>query len=102
MDVELARRQWDDAHRRVLELAADPVAYERVLGEVEAVTVELRKRVGATFSLTDLARAYDEADRWSRDAIEERVEHPTWPRTASLASDAAFHLYARGASDYRP
>jgi hypothetical protein len=101
-DVELARRQWDEAHRRVRELAGDPVAFERVLREIDAVTVELRKRVGATFSLADLAEAYDDAERWSRDAIEERVEHSTWPRTASLAADAAFHLYARGATDYHP
>jgi hypothetical protein len=100
--VDLARRQWEEANRRVLRLAVDPVAHERVLREIEAVTAELQRRVGATFSLHQLADVYDGAESWSRDAIEDRVEHPTWPRTASLATDAAFHLYARGATDYRP
>jgi hypothetical protein len=100
--VDLARRQWEDADRRVHELAPDAIAYDRVLREIEAVTEELRRRVGATFSLAELADAYDAAEGWSREAIGDRVAHPTWPRTASLATDAAFHLYARGATDYRP
>ncbi len=102
VDVELARQQWEDGHRRVRELAADPVAGERVLAEVDAVMAELRRTIGAAFTLAELAEAYAGSERWLREAIEDAVEHPGWARTVSLAGDAAFHLYARGATDYAP
>jgi hypothetical protein len=101
-NVELARRQWEEAHRRVQQAAADPLAGERLHREIEAVGEELRRRVGQTFTLAELASVYTGADRWAVDAIQERVAHRGWARTASLAADAAFHLYARGATDYRP
>jgi hypothetical protein len=69
---------------------------------METVTAELRRRVGASFTLTELAAAYDDSERWTLTAISERCYRPGWVRTASSAVDAAFHLYARGARDYRP
>jgi hypothetical protein len=70
--------------------------------EVEAVTAELRRRVGTTFTLAELATAYERSDDWVAEAIGERVEHASWARTATLAADAAFHVYSRGATDYVP
>jgi len=57
--------------------------------------------VGETFTLAQLADAYGEADRWSREALEERGPARSY-RDAALVGDAAFYLYARGAIDYRP
>jgi len=37
-----------------------------------------------------------------RAAMEERATVPDWARQLSLVQDAAFHLYARGATDYVP
>jgi hypothetical protein len=102
IDVELARRQWEEAQRRVDAAAGDRVVQERLLREIEVVSEELRRRVGATFTLAELAGVYAGADRWAQDAIQDRVEHRGSARTASLAADAAFHRYARGASDYSP
>jgi hypothetical protein len=102
VDVQLARQEWEEGYRRLRDLERDPAASNRLHAEVDAVLAELRRRVGATFDLAQLARAYAGADEWARDAIEEGVEHAGWVRTASLAADAAFHLYARGATDYRP
>jgi hypothetical protein len=65
-------------------------------------TEELRKRVGETFTLAELADAYGTSDEWLREAVEERVEAPGWQRHLSVVQDAAFHLYARGATDYTP
>jgi hypothetical protein len=70
--------------------------------QVELVAAELRRRVGGTFTLAELARAYDRADDWARDVLNDaRDQDAPLPDTATVA-DAAFHLYARGASDYSP
>jgi hypothetical protein len=37
-----------------------------------------------------------------RHAVEDRMESSGWIRQLSLVQDAAFHNYARGATDYRP
>jgi hypothetical protein len=73
-----------------------------LLAQLEVVTDELRKRVGQTFTLDELVAAYKGAERWSRDAISERVPSPGWPRTVSVVEDEAFHQYQRGAVDYVP
>jgi hypothetical protein len=100
--LENVRREWEEAHRRVQSEAGNPVQYERMLAQVEAVTDELRRRVGQTFTLAELADAYIGADDWSRDAVSERAPAPGWPRTVSYVAGAAFHVYSRGAVDFRP
>lgn len=100
-DVESARREWEDAYRRV-ESEPDPGLAERLHAQVEVVRDELRRRVGGTYTLQDLASVYWEAERWVRDAVSERAPAPGWPRTLSLVEGAAFHVYARGALDYVP
>lgn len=102
VSVELVRREWEDGHRRLLDQARGSSNSDALFAQVDAVTEELRKRVGETFTLAQLADTYSEADGWSRDAVANRAPVPGWPRTASLAADAAFHLYARGAVDYLP
>ena len=95
MDVNLARQQWQNGERRV---AANPA-----LGvQVDLVVAELRKRVGQTFTLSELVAAYDGADDWARDAIDFAEPDAPPPLEASTVTDAAFHRYARGATDYIP
>ena len=101
-EVESARREWEDGHRRLEEQSQDRAAGERLQAQVEAVTGELRRRVGGTYTLAELTRAYTGAERWSRAAVAEGAPFPGWPRTLSLVEASAFHLYARGASDYEP
>jgi hypothetical protein len=99
-ELESARREWEEGHRRLLEEAKDEVAGERLYAQVDAVTAELRRRVGGVYTLPELVEAYDRAEDWSRTAVSERAATPGWPRTLSLVEAAAFHLYARGAQDY--
>jgi hypothetical protein len=101
-EVESARRDWEEGHRRLLEQAGDSRAREQLLAQVDAVGAELRRRVGGTFTLRELAEAYAGAEEWSRGVVAEEAPAPGWPRTLSLVEAAAFHLYARGAQDYRP
>jgi hypothetical protein len=97
---ELARQQWAESYERLLKAPSgvDP----RVSEQMETVTAELRRRVGGSFTLTELAATYEDSERWTMAVISERCYRPGWIRTASSAADAAFHLYARGARDYRP
>jgi len=74
VDLELARQQWGDGYRRLEERRGDRGRYERLLGQVDAVTAELRRRVGQTFTLGELAAVYDGADAWAREAVEDADE----------------------------
>src|SRR3954447_20173360 len=99
--VETTRREWEEGYRRLQALADDPALYNGLLDQVGIVIDELRRRVGETFTLAELVRSYEHADRWSRESLEERGA-PRAHRHAALIGDAAFPLYSRGASDYRP
>ena len=102
MDVQLARQHWTDGRRRVESARSDPAAYARLNAQVELVAAELRRRIGQSFTLEELAQAYDGADDWARVVLyDARDEDAPLPETAIVA-DAAFELYARGASDYAP
>jgi hypothetical protein len=100
--VEAARQQWAEGNRRLESRASEREAYRRLLYQLEIATEELRKRVGETFTLAELADAYDRSDEWMREAMEERAATRDWARQLSVVQDAAFHLYARGATDYVP
>ena len=98
--LDLARHEWEDGRRRLEEARGDSRRYHRLVGQVELVTNELRKRVGQTYTLAELAAAYGDAERWARELVEERAPSPGWPRDLALVLAAAFHAYQRGAVDY--
>lgn len=100
--VDAARQQWEEGNRRLESHSSDPQAYLRLIEQLEVATEELRKRIGETFTLAELTEAYSASDHWLREAVAERVEAPGWQRQLSVVQDAAFHLYARGATDYKP
>jgi hypothetical protein len=93
--------EWEESARRLDAAADDPDRYVALLDQLELVTAELRKRVGQTFTLDDLARAYGEAERWAAAVLAERDDLPDWwPQSLATVLGAAFHAYARSASDY--
>jgi hypothetical protein len=102
VDVELARHHWEDGRRRIEALRADPAAYRLLTAQVELVTSELRRRLGQTYTLEQLASAYDGADEWARDVLDDAREEGAPPPETPTVADAAFYVYARGASDYEP
>ena len=93
-DVASARRDWEDGYRRFRAAETDPSEAEKLHRQAEVVTRELRRRVGGVFTLEELATAYIDADAWAQDAVSEHAPQPGWPRTVSVAADAAFHVYA--------
>ena len=100
--LDTTRREWEEGNRRLQAAASDRTLYERLLVDVDLVLEQLRRRVGQTFTLGDLATAYGDADRWVQAALQEADPAPGWPARSTTAQDAAFHLYSRGALDYRP
>ena len=101
-DVESARREWETAYRRLGESARAPGTPDGLDRQLRVVTEELRKRVGSTFTIRELADEYDRADEWARDAVAERATSPGWLSSLAIVEGAAFHLYSRGAVDYEP
>jgi hypothetical protein len=100
--LEQTRREWEQGYERLQQEVRETPRGEQILKELDAVTAELRRRVGQTFALAELADAYGTAEAWSREAVAETEPTSGWPRRLSTVTDAAFHLYSRGALDYEP
>lgn len=89
-----ARFAWEEGVRSLAETRSEPT---RRLAD--AVSDELRRRVGTTFTMLQLVAAWEDASGWFLD-LAQRVapRHPeAWD--ASVALDAAFGRYARAATD---
>jgi hypothetical protein len=103
--LETARFQWDEGARRLEETRADPPRYRQLASLVDAVADQLRRRVGQTFTLDQLADAYGGSEDWVRDVVvaatPARGARAGLP-DSSVVQDAAFAQYARGATDYVP
>ena len=102
MEIELARQQWHEGNRRVERARSDHARFARLHLQVEFVTAELRRRIGQTFTLAELADAYAGADDWARSVLHDAEPDVSPPAEASTVTDAAFYLSARGAQDYTP
>ncbi|MDQ3858227.1 MAG: hypothetical protein M3327_07245 [Actinomycetota bacterium] len=103
--LEAARVQWDEGMRRVEAERGDVARYRQLSALVDAVGDELRRRVGQTFTLSELATAYTGADDWARETVLAATPSRAarvGGADAALVLDAAFGQYARGASDYHP
>ncbi|HSS79832.1 MAG TPA: hypothetical protein VLK24_01430 [Gaiellaceae bacterium] len=100
--LETTRGEWAEGYRRLQAAASDRALYERMLSEVGLVLEQLRRRVGQSFTIDELASAYGDADRWVLETLEIAEAPPGWPARSTIVQDAAFHLYSRGAIDYKP
>jgi hypothetical protein len=100
--VDGARREWAEGYRRFLREASDSRRAEVLHRQVDVVTDELRRRVGGTFTLAELAGVYAGAEAWLLAVVDEQAPSEGWARTVSIAGDAAFYAYSRAAQDYVP
>jgi hypothetical protein len=102
--IDSARHQWEEGRRRVEEQASDRRRYRDLMLLVDAIVDELRKQVGTTFTVAELADAYVGAEVWVRDVVADATppEAKAGQRDSVLVQDAAFASYARGAIDYVP
>jgi hypothetical protein len=98
---QIVQQEWEEGHRRLEDERHDRRRYETLLRQVEIVSEELRKQVGQTFTISELAASYRDAERWARETVEDRAPSPGWPRDLALVLAAAYFTYQRGASDYQ-
>jgi hypothetical protein len=103
--IDPARQQWADAAKRLDAEQPDPVRHRQLWALVDAIVDELRRRVGQRFTLDELVALHSGASEdWAREVVVESL--PPEPRVGladvALVLDVAFHVYARGGSDYRP
>jgi hypothetical protein len=87
--LENALFQWRDGERRVRESPQ----LERA---VQAVLEELRRRLGSTFVVEELAAFYAAGTDWAADLAQRYAPHSDTVHVV----DAAFSRYAAQASDY--
>lgn len=99
--VDYARSRWEEGEIRVQR--ATPESHRRDMLErvVEALMQELEKRIGQIFTSLELAQLQDGSEAWcTRIAHEVAPEYPeAWE--LDTVQNAAFHRYARRASDYQ-
>jgi hypothetical protein len=100
--VSIARHEWEEGSRRVEAARDDGHRYGHLLELLNLVHGELRRRIGQTYTLQQLAAAYGDSESWAREVLQERAEMPGWPRDLTTVLAAAFDAYQRGASDYEP
>jgi hypothetical protein len=100
--LAVVRHEWEDGSRRLEATRDDPARYRQLLELLGYVVDELRKRVGQTYTLGELASAYRDAEGWAREVLEERASFSRWPRELATVLAAAFDAYQRGALDYEP
>jgi len=100
--LDQTRREWEHGNARLQRELRETQRPETVRAELDAVTAALRRRIGQSFSLSELADLYATADDWAREAVAETEPARGWPRRVATVTEAAFHLYSRGAVDYEP
>jgi hypothetical protein len=92
-----AMYQWEEGARELgaIEDPRDRRMADRV---VEAIRVELRRRIGPTFSAAELADLYGKGTDWALQVAGDVA--PAVEGRAQALADAAFWAYLRGATDF--
>jgi hypothetical protein len=92
--LENALYQWRDGEQRIHDV--EEPQRRRLERAAEMLVDELRRRLGSSFAIAELADLYAEGTDWAGDFVQ-RVA-PGVP--SSHVVDAAFARYAREAFDY--
>jgi hypothetical protein len=92
--VDNALFQWQDGERRIRDM--DDLVRQDLEGAVEVVQDELRRRLGSSFTVEELADLYGAGVDWATDIA--RLERAGTDSAAVV--DVAFARYARQATNY--
>lgn len=92
--LENALFQWGDGERRLRD--ASDLERADLDRAVAAVLDELRRRLGSTFTLEELATHYGEGVDWASDI----AFHSSAGSDSAAVVDAAFARYAHAAADF--
>jgi hypothetical protein len=99
--VDYARSRWEEGEIRIQRCAPDSARRDALENVVGAIMQELEKRIGQVFTSIELADLQDRSEAWcTRIAHEVAPDDPAaWE--LDTVQNAAFHRYARRASDYQ-
>ena len=98
MSFDSAVQQWRQGLRRLDDAPPhERPALERV---TERVYEQLRRRLGSTFTLDELADLYDAGTSWTLDLAAQVAPGAPWAWDQRVVADAAFGRYMREAVDF--
>lgn len=98
MSFDSAVQQWREGLRRLDDAPPhERPALERV---TERVYEQLRRRLGSTFTLDELADLYDDGTSWTLDLAAQVAPAAPWAWDQRIVADAAFGRYMREAADF--
>lgn len=90
--------QWQQGERR---LSQAPSERRPLLQRIiDALVVELRKRLGGRFSADELAELYGRGTSWCLQLAMDIAPEDPWAWDSSIVIDAAFARYLHEATDY--
>ena len=98
--LQTAVFQWEEGYARVQAARSDPARHRALARAVGAVLDELRKRLGSRFTVAELAALYRRGGDLLVDVAMAAMPSGEELTDVSAASDAAFYLYMREASDF--
>lgn len=100
--LELARAEWLAGERRLERARGDPQRAPVIDDVVEEIRLALAARVGQTYTLAELLRAYDETGGWAREAAQRVAPGRGFAHDLAVVCDPVFARAARGAQDWQP
>jgi hypothetical protein len=92
--------QWEEGAIRLRELAGRPREARAAMRAVDAISDELRRRIGPTFSAQELAELYGRGTDWALEAARHAAPMEAVDLDSEAIIDGAFFQYLRGAYDY--
>jgi len=100
--TDLVRHEWAAGYRRLEAERETPAHYQALQAQLDSITAELRRRLGDVYDLDRLAAEYRHADMWVHRLYADLPAVAQWAPGLTIATDAAFHLFARRAQDFAP
>lgn len=96
--LDSALYQWQEGERRLRSVA--PERRPLLQRVVDAVTHELRRRLGGRFTAEELADLYRQGTAWCLQLAMDVAPDDPWAWDSRLVVDAAFARYLREAADF--
>lgn len=90
--------QWQEGERRLTAAAIEQRALLQRI--VDALVIELRRRLGGRFTAEELAQLYGNGTAWCLQLAMQLAPEDPWAWDSRVVVDAAFARYLREASDF--
>lgn len=90
--------QWQEGERRLTTAGSEQLALLQRI--VDALVVELRRRLGGRFTAEELAQLYASGTAWCLQLAMRLAPEDPWAWDSRVVVDAAFARYLREASDF--